>query len=192
MKRLSVWRVLIAAVIYLVLFPLGSSCGLIHPACYAYVGTFLPILFSFVYLYAAANMRCFGAAAVLNGFTLVVGLIAGEGTLPFIIGMVVLAVIAEIVRRTNGYETLRGVRRSFIPLAFSFYTYAAHWWTDTEASLAAAVEEMPAGYAEKMEPVIRNIPLLILMLVLTVPVAVLSMRLAEKVMKKQTVSLKDD
>ncbi|MBR4451268.1 MAG: MptD family putative ECF transporter S component, partial [Clostridia bacterium] len=70
------------------------------------------------------------------------------------------------------------------------YTYSAHWWFDKEGSLAAAVEEMPAGYADKMEPVIDNIPLLIVMLVLTVPVAILGIFIACKVMKKQASLLK--
>ena len=55
--------------------------------------------------------------------------------------------------------------------------------------MAAAVEEMPVGYADKMEPVIHNIPVLILMLVLTIPTAILGMRIAEKVLKKQAASL---
>jgi putative ECF transporter S component (TIGR02185 family) len=190
MKKKSVIRVVIAALVYLALYPLGSACGLIHPACYAYVGTFLPLLFGFVYLCAAANMRCFGTAAVLNGFVLILGLIAGEGNLPLAVGMILLAALAEVIRKLNGYDTLKGVRRSFLPFAFSFYTYAAHWWTDTEGSLAAAVEEMPAGYADKMEAVIGNIPLLAVMLVLTVPLAILGMRLAEKALKKQTALLK--
>ena len=190
MKKIPVVRLLIASVIYTVLFVLGSCCGLLHPACYAYVGTFLPILFSFVYLYTAANLRTFGAAAILNGIGLVIGLIAGEGNLALIIGMIILALLAELIRRINGYETLKGVRRSFIPLAFSFYAYAAHWWTNTEESLAEAVEEMPVGYAEKMEAVIHNIPMLIIMLVLTIPAAILGMRIAEKVLKKQADSLK--
>jgi len=81
------------------------------------------------------------------------------------------------------------VRRSFIPFSFSFYAYSAHWWTDTPGSLAAAVEEMPSGYAEKMSAVVHNVPLLVVMLILTIPVAVLGMMLAEKVLKKQTGSL---
>jgi hypothetical protein len=190
MKKVPVLGLLVAAVIWLVLFVLASSCGLIHPACYAYAGTVVPLLFSFVYLYTAANMQCFGAALLLNGFTLVVGLIAGEGNPPMIAGLIVLALIAELIRKLNGYDTCKGVRLSFIPLAFSFYAYSAHWWTDTEGSLAAAAEEMPAGYADKMIPVIENIPMLIIMLVLTIPVAVLSMRIAERVMKKQAAVLK--
>ena len=190
MKKLPVFRILLAAVIYLLMFVLASCCGLIHPACYAYAGTFVPLLFSFVYLYVAANIQGFGAALFLNGFVLILGLIAGEGNPAFIIGFVVLILLAELIRRLNGYDTLKGIYLSFIPLAFSFYAYSAHWWTDTAGSLAEAVEEMPVGYADKMRPVISNIPMLIIMLVLTVPVAILGMRLAEKVMKKQAAVLK--
>lgn len=189
MKKLPVFQILLAMLLYLALFVFASSCGLIHPACYAYAGTFVPILFSFIYLYVAANIQGFGAALLLNGFVLIVGLIAGEGNLPLIIGLIVLTLLAEGIRRLNGYDTLKGVRLSFIPIAFSFYAYSAHWWTDTEGSLAAAVEEMPVGYADKMLPVIRNVPMLILMLALTIPTAILGMRLAERGMRRQTAKL---
>jgi len=190
MKKTPVWRILVAALIYLILFVLGSSSGAIHPACYAYVGAVLPLLFSFDYLYVTANLQCFGAAVILNGFVLIVGLIAGEGNVALIVGLIVLAVIAELIRMLVGYDTKKGVRLSFIPFAFSFFSYTAHWWTEKADALAAAVEEMPAGYAEKMEQVIDNIPVLIAALVLTIPIAILGMRLAEKAMKKTAAKLK--
>ncbi len=189
MKKGTVLGLGIAAVIYLLLYVLASSCGMIHPACYAYAGTFVPLLFSFVYLYTAAKMQCFGAALFLNGFVLVIGSILGEGNLPMIIGLVILALLAELLRKWKGYGTRKGVRLSFLPFAFSFYAYAAHWWTNTAGSLAEAVEEMPAGYADKMASVISNTPVLILMLILTVPVAILAMRIAEKLMPKQAACL---
>lgn len=46
--------------------------------------------------------------------------------------------------------------------------------------LGAAVEEMPAGYDQLMLPVINNIPVLIVVLLLTIPVSILAMRLAER------------
>jgi putative ECF transporter S component (TIGR02185 family) len=190
MKKSNIIRILAVSVIYLLLYIVLSSCGMIHPACYAYAGTFAPLLFAFVYLYAAANMQCFGAATVLNGFVLVVGTILGEGGTSLYIGMIVLSLIAEFVRNRCGYDTLKGVRCSFIPFAFSFYAYTAHWWTDTAESLAEAVEEMPSGYADVMETVIRNIPVLIIMLILTVPVAVIGMKIAEKCLGKQKAALK--
>ncbi len=172
------------AVAYLVTFILGATSGAIHPACYAYIGALLPLVFAFIYLYTSSIIRGFGAATALNGFILVLFLIAGEADLPYIIGTVVLTALAEILRKVFGYETLKGVRWSFIPFAFSFFAYTAHWWFDTEGSLVAAVEEMPAGYDQLMIPVINNVPVLIVVLVLTIPVAILAMRLAERIMKK--------
>ena len=112
-------------------------------------------------------------------------LIAGEADVAFLIGIVVLTALAEILRKVNGYDTLKGVRWSFLPFAFSFFAYTAHWWTDTEGSLAAAVEEMPAGYDQLMVPVIDNIPVLIVVLVLTIPMAFFAIRLADRTMKKR-------
>ena len=190
MKKTSVFKILIATVLWLAIYLLTSTSGLIHPACFAFGGTVAAFFLSFIYLYMAANMRSFGAAVLLNGFALLVAFVLGEVDLPLIVGLVVLTALAEIIRKHNSYDSLKGVRMSFIPLAFSFYTYAAHWWTDTDGALAAAAEEMPAGYADKMAPVIANTPLLIVMLVLVIPVAIFGMKLAEKVLKKQAAVFK--
>lgn len=187
-KKLAI--VLLMAVAYLATFILGAASGAIHPACYAYVGAVLPLLTAFIYLYTCSLLPRFGAATALNGFILVLFLIAGEADLFCAIGMVVLAALAEILRKAKGYDTIKGVRWSFVPFGFSFFTYTSHWWTDTEGSLAAAVEEMPAGYDQLMLPVIENIPMLIVVLLLTIPVAILAMRLAERIMKKSAALLK--
>ena len=182
--------IVLMAVAYLLTFILGATSGIIHPACYAYVGVVLPLLTAFIYLYTCTLLPRFGAATALNGFVAVLFLIAGEADVAFLIGIVVLTALAEILRKVNGYNTLKGVRWSFLPFAFSFFAYTAHWWTDTEGSLAAAVEEMPAGYDQLMLPVINNIPMLVVVLVLTLPVAFLAMWLATRIMKKQAEVLK--
>ncbi len=186
MKDMPVIRILITSVIYLLTYVILSSCGMIHPACYAYAGTVAPVLYAFIYLYTASKVPGFGAAMILNGFVLVVGSLLGETNLSFAVILTGITLLAELLRKQNGYDTLKGVRLSFVPFAYSFYAYTSHWWTDTARSLAEAVEVMPAGYRDRMEPVIHNIPALIAMLVLTVPVAVLGMRLAERVMKRET------
>ncbi|MBR6212878.1 MAG: MptD family putative ECF transporter S component [Bacteroidales bacterium] len=173
------FKILLLAVAYLLTFILGSMSGLIHPACYAYVGAILPLLTAFIYLLTCRAIRGFGAATVLNGFVFVLLLIAGEADTTLVIGFVILTALAEIIRYFCKYDTAKGIRWSFIPFAFSFFAYTAHWWTDTEGSLAAAVEEMRAGYDQLMVPVIDNIPVLVAVLILTVPVAILAMRLAE-------------
>lgn len=178
-----IFKVILMAVSYLALFIIGAASGAIHPAFYAYIGAVLPLAFAFVYLNTCTTIRGFGAATVLNGFLLVLFLLAGEADIAFIIGMVILTALAEIIRKVMGYDTLKGVRWSFVPFAFSFFAYTAHWWTDTEGSLAAAVEEMPAGYDQLMLPVIENIPVLVVVLLLTIPVSILAIRLATRSLK---------
>ncbi len=185
-----VFKVILMAVAYLATFILGAASGAIHPVCYAYIGALLPLVFAFIYLYTCTLIRGFGAATALNGFIFVLFLIAGEADTAYIIGTIVLTALAEILRKVFGYDTIKGVRWSFIPVAFSFFAYISHWWTDTEGSLAAAVEEMPAGYDQLMIPVINNIPMMIVVLVLTIPVAILAMRLAERMLKKPAATLK--
>ena len=185
-----VFKIILLALAYLATFILGATSGIIHPACYAYIGAILPLLTALIYLLTCATIRGFGAATILNGFVFVLFLIAGEADTPYIIGTIVLTALAEVIRFFCEYDTLKGIRWSFIPLAFSFFAYTSHWWFDTEGSLAAAFEEMPAGYDQMMIPVINNIPVLIVVLVLTIPVAILAMRLAERALKRQTKSLK--
>ncbi len=80
--------VLLMAVAYLLIFILGATSGIIHPACYAYIGALLPVAFAL------------------------------------------------------------------------------------------------------MKPVIANIPMLVVALVVTIPVAILAMRLAERILKKRAEKLK--
>ena len=183
-------RIIFFFFFFFLTYILGSCTGIIHPACYAYVGAILPLLTAFIYLLTCATMKGFGAATVLNGFVFVLLMIVGEADTTLAIGFAILTALAEIIRYFCKYDTLKGVRWSFIPFAFSFFAYTTHWWTDTEGSLAAAVEEMRAGYDQLMIPVINNIPVLIVVLVLTIPVAILAMRLAERSLKKQTDGLK--
>ena len=185
----TVLKVFLMVVAYLVLFILGAWSGAIKPCSYAYIGAMLPMLTAFIYLYTCTCIRCFGAATVLNGFIFVLFLIASETDLAYIIGTIVLTAMAGSLRKIKGYDMLNGVRWSFVPFSFSFFAYTLHWWTDTEGSLAAAVEEMPAGYDQLMIPVIKNIPVLIVVMVLTIPVAILAKRLAERAMKEQTALL---
>ena len=44
------FKILLLAIAYLLTFILGATSGIIHPACYAYVGVILPLLTAFIYL----------------------------------------------------------------------------------------------------------------------------------------------
>ncbi len=184
MKQSPVITIIYSAVLWVAAICLCAASGALHPACYAYSGTIAPVLFALIYVNAASKMKSFGVAAALNGFLLVLFNIVGEADLFMSIGLVVIIALSEILRKIYGYDTKKGTLLSFLPLAFTMYSYTAHWWIDTEGSLKAAVEEMPAGYSDTMAQVIANTPMLIVGVVLVIPVAILSVKLAEKILKK--------
>ena len=92
----TIVKISLMAIAYLASFMLGSVTGLIHPACYAYVGAILPLLTAFIYLYTCSLVKGFGAATILNGFVLFVLLISGEADIYCIIGLIGLTAIAPL------------------------------------------------------------------------------------------------
>lgn len=192
MKKSLLWQVPLASLIYMVLLMACSATGLIHPYCYAYVGTFFPIFFSFIYFFISSRWQCFGAGLTLNCLLLVILIVFGEGGNELVIGLIVLGLISEVIRFLVGYTSKKGIIFSFIPLAYSFYAYSIHWWTNTAESLEEAVEEMRAGYDAQMALVIQNTPLLFVMLILVIPVAILSIILVPKILKKSAEKLESN
>lgn len=176
----TIFKVILLAIVYLATFFLGAFTGIIHPACYAYVGTMLPFITAFIYKVMVKQVPGFGAASIMNGFVIVLFLIAGEADANVVIGMVFLAALSEFLHSKFKADPVKSLRWGFVPMAFSYFTYTTHWWTDTEGSLAAAVEEMRPGYDQLMIPVIDNIPVLILVYLITIPLAILAIRLATK------------
>ena len=116
----------------------------------------------------------------MNGFVIVLFLIAGEADAVVVIGMIILAALSEFLHSKFKNDDIKSLRWGFVPLAFSYFTYTAHWWTDTEGSLAAAAKEMRPGYDQLMIPVIDNVPMLIFVYLITIPLAILAIRLATK------------
>ena len=176
----TIFKVILLAIAYLATFFLGAFTGIIHPACYAYVGALLPFITAFIYKAMVKHVQGFGAASIMNGFVIVLFLIVGEADANVVIGMVFLAALSEFLHSKFKSDPVKSLRWGFVPMAFSYFTYTAHWWTDTEGSLAAAVEEMRPGYDQLMIPVIDNIPVLILVYLITIPLAILAIRLATK------------
>jgi hypothetical protein len=175
-----IFKVILLAIAYLATFFLGASTGIIHPACYAYVGALLPFITAFIYKAMVKQVPGFGAASIMNGFVIVLFLLVGEADANVVIGLIVLAALSEFLHSKFIYDGVKSLRWGFIPMAFSYFTYTAHWWTDTQGSLAAAVAEMRPGYDQLMIPVIDNIPVLILVYLITIPLAILAIRLAKK------------
>jgi hypothetical protein len=168
MKKLSVLRVSVATVIYVALFAVASASTMLHPSAYACAVILLPLLAAPLYLCVASYVRGFGAAALLNGSCLVVGLLAGEGgSRSFVFGLILAALLSESERKSSGYDTLLGVHYSFVMFTGSFYVLSAHW---------------KVGHL--------SVPMLVAMIVPTFLAGALGMRIAETLLEGRVATLK--
>ena len=137
----TVFKLLLMAVAYLAIFILGAASGAIHPACYAYIGALLPLLSAFVYLTTATTIRSFGTATLLNGFILVLFLIAGEADTSFIIGIVALTALAELHSPVLGRHTKQHDAVKYTNAQFKWGTKSGKEYLDLEPRLTLLSEQ---------------------------------------------------
>lgn len=99
--------------------PVAKAHNRVRPLCV--------LLIAFIYLYTSTFVRSFGVATVLNGILMILLLIAGEADWALVVGFIVLSALSETIRCRQGYDTIKGIRLSFLPFAYSFFAYTAHW-----------------------------------------------------------------
>lgn len=87
----------------------------------------------------------------MNLVVLLLFLAAGELSGWMAVTLAAGAVLAELVRRLGGYESLRAARWSFLPLAFSSSGSPLYIWIDPARTAASAAEEMSPAYAAAVE-----------------------------------------
>ena len=87
----------------------------------------------------------------MNLVVLLLFLAAGELSGWMAVTLAAGAVLAELVRRLGGYESLRAARWSFLPLAFSASGSPLYIWIDPARTAASAAEEMSPAYAAAVE-----------------------------------------
>lgn len=104
-----------------------------------------------LYLYLAARTPRFGVPVLMNLVVLLLFLAAGELSGWMAVTLAAGAVLAELVRRLGGYESLRAARWSFLPLAFSSSGRPLYIWIDPARTAASAAEEMSPAYAAAVE-----------------------------------------
>ena len=157
--------------------------GFLSPMYWA----FHPILAAF---FAAGPVTCvlcmkrgFGSAAAIPLLWFIVMKLIGELGMPLMwISALAMIVVAEIVHMALGCENLRSIRVSAVLAAL--VPSAAIWplYLQTDVFVGRAMEEMDQAYATKLGSY-GTIGFFILMSVLSIVMAIISERVAEKIMK---------
>ena len=122
MKRVWTVRSLVAvlggSLLYFLITVLVMMCGSFSPLFWVFLPAITAAVSGWLYLYLAARTPRFGVPILMNLVVLLLFLAAGELSGWMAVTLAAGAVLAELVRRLGGYESLRAARWSFLPLAF--------------------------------------------------------------------------
>ena len=147
MKRVwtarSLAAVLGGSLLYFLITVLVMMCGSFSPLFWVFLPAITAAASGWLYLYLAARTPRFGVPVLMNLVVLLLFLAAGELSGWMAVTLAAGAVLAELVRRLGGYESLRAARWSFLPLAYI--------WIDPARTAASAAEEMSPAYAAAVE-----------------------------------------
>lgn len=147
MKRVwtarSLAAVLGGSLLYFLITVLVMMCGSFSPLFWVFLPAITAAASGWLYLYLAARTPRFGVPVLMNLVVLLLFLAAGELSGWMAVTLAAGAVLAELVRRLGGYESLRAARWSFLPLAFSSSGSPLYIWIDPAGRQPAPRKRCP-------------------------------------------------
>ena len=138
-------------VLYLVLYMAGTAItcfmGAIHPVVFVCYQITAGILLSGIVIKGFNQVKTPGVAAVLSAGIILIFILMNDASAWHCIPLVVIAVLAEIIRAVSKYSWTGDVISTII-MTFSTFGFYGQIWFNRAFTYEAAVEEMPAGYAD--------------------------------------------
>ena len=122
MKRVwtarSLAAVLGGSLLYFLITVLVMMCGSFSPLFWVFLPAITAAASGWLYLYLAARTPRFGVPVLMNLVVLLLFLAAGELSGWMAVTLAAGAVLAELVRRLGGYESLRATPLELFPAGF--------------------------------------------------------------------------
>ena len=147
-KKSALWMLL-----YTVLYVIGTvlTCvlGSIHPVMFVCYQITAGLLLSGIVIKAFDRIKAPGVAACLSAGMIITFLVIKDAVAWHVIPVIVIAVAAELVRKTFGYSW-KGDLIGTVIMTFSTFGYYGQIWFNRDYTYECAVAEMPAGYADTL------------------------------------------
>ena len=144
---------LISVIIYTVLYVVGSVIvsvtGAIHPIFFVCYQITAGLLLSGVIIKAFSTVKATGVAACLSAGMILTFFIINDASVWHIMPLVVIAVLAEMIRKVRNYDWIGDVISTVI-MTFSTFGFYGQIWLNRDFTYEAAIEEMPAGYGDTL------------------------------------------
>ena len=147
-KTNALWM-LLYAVLYAVVSALVCVTGAVHPAFFVCYQITAGILLSGIIIRAFSRLKAPGAAACLALGMILLLLIIGDAVAWHVVPLLVIAVLAEVIRAAFRYNWAGDLIAAAV-MSFSTFGYYGQIWFNRAYTYECAVEEMPAGYGDKL------------------------------------------
>ena len=144
----ALWM-LLYAVLYTIVTAVVCVTGSIHPVFFVCYQITAGLLLSPVIIRALRRVQAPGAAVCLFLGILLLLLIIKDAVMWHVVPLIVITVLAEIVRAMAKYSWAGDIVAAVL-MSFSSFGYYGQIWFNRTYTYECAVEEMPAGYGDKL------------------------------------------
>ena len=176
---------LLYMLLYFAAYLLVCVLGSVHPILFVCYQITAGILLTGVLVKGFDQIQAPGVALSFGAILLLVFLLIGDFTPWHAIPVIVLAILAEAAGLIMGNDKWKTVVTKSIIMSFATFGYYGQIWLNRTFTYDAAVEEMPAGYADKLMSCSPGwaFPVVI---ILGIAVSILIANLTAKLFKLQT------
>ncbi len=137
--------------LYLVLYMVGTAVtcflGAVHPIMFVGYQIIAGILLSGVVIKAFDTVKAPGVAAILAAGIILIFILMNDASAWHCIPLIIIGVAAELIRMVSKYS-FKGDLIATIVMTFSTFGFYGQIWFNRAFTYEAAIEEMPAGYAD--------------------------------------------
>ncbi len=174
----------IFSVIYMVISLLSMIVAIVSPVVWLLWPGIAGIICSFIYVLLAAKVPKFGSAFLLSIITGLIYFAMGECTWTIVLTFAIVGILAELIRKTMGYSSNKGIIISSGVVAIGFIGSPLPMWLFQESYIKSIIEMgMDVGYVEAMQKII-SIPSLLGMIVFAFIGGVIGALIGKKLFKK--------
>ena len=147
-KKNVIWMVLLM-ILYVIGSVVVSVMGAIHPIFFVCYQVTAGILLTGVIIKAFSMVKAPGAALCLAAGMILTFFLIRDASVWHILPLVIIAALTEVIRKIRRYDWTGDVISAAI-MSFSTFGFYGQIWLNRDFTYQAAVEEMPAGYAETL------------------------------------------
>ena len=147
-RKTALWM-LVYAVLYAIVTAVVCVTGSIHPIFFVCYQITAGLLLSPIVILAFRRVQAPGAAVCLFLGMLLLLLIIRDAVMWHVVPLIVIAVLAEAVRRMTNYSWSGDVAGTVL-MSFSSFGYYGQIWFNRVYTYECAIEEMPAGYGDTL------------------------------------------